>query len=142
MDMTTTNEITSTNHYACVGSDGISLVVWGLGATPEAARADAREQETDGEDVDAMTIREVTADQAEAIRRGASLDALRALDLVTVETMPDHLRESHRAARNWGRYPANGAERTQVTREEAEEIVTDDADGYAHIIESSDAPSA
>jgi hypothetical protein len=57
-------------HYACVGSDGITLVVWGLGATPEAARAEAREQETDGEDVDAMTIHPVTARQVNEIQSG------------------------------------------------------------------------
>ena len=37
-------------------------------------------------------------------------------EIVTVETMPDHLRESHRAAGNWGRYPGNGAIRSQVMR--------------------------
>jgi hypothetical protein len=56
-------------------------------------------------------------------------------DLVTIEEMPEHLRESHRAAGNWGRYPLNGAKRRQVTREEAEEIVAADADGYDHIVD-------
>jgi hypothetical protein len=54
---------------------------------------------------------------------------------VIVETMPDHLRAAHRAAGNWGQYPANGAQRSQVPRDEAEEIVEADADGYDHIVE-------
>lgn len=41
---------------------------------------------------------------------------------VTIETMPDHLRASHRA------------ERRQVSPEEAEEIIEADEDGYAHIV--------
>jgi hypothetical protein len=56
--------------------------------------------------------------------------------LVVLETMPDHLRGSHRAARNWGTYPSNGAVRTRVTRDEAEEIVLADHDGYARIVEA------
>lgn len=56
-------------------------------------------------------------------------------DMVTVEEMPDDLRGSHRAAGNWGCWPHNGAERRLVTREEAEAIVSGDADGYAHIVE-------
>ena len=55
-------------------------------------------------------------------------------DAVIVETMPDHLRSSHRAARNWGVYPVNGAERRVVSREEADQIVADDADEYDHIV--------
>lgn len=35
----------------------------------------------------------------------------RATELVTVEWMPEHLRSSHEAAGNWGRWPANGAVR-------------------------------
>ena len=53
---------------------------------------------------------------------------------VVVETMPEYLRESHRAAGNWGRYPANGAERHRVTRAEAEQIVEADTYGYARIV--------
>lgn len=56
-------------------------------------------------------------------------------DMVTIEEMPQHLRESHRAARNWGRYPHNGATRRKVSRAEAGEIVAADADEYAHIVE-------
>lgn len=55
-------------------------------------------------------------------------------DLVVLERMPDHLRGSHRAAGNWGRYPANGAERTVVSREWAEQTVEEDSDGYDHIV--------
>lgn len=58
-----------------------------------------------------------------------------ALDFVTVETMPDWCRASCRAARNWGQYPLNGAERSVVPREDAEEIIESDPDGYAHIVE-------
>jgi len=32
-------------------------------------------------------------------------------DLETVDWMPEHLRSSHEAAKNWGEYPYNGAER-------------------------------
>jgi len=55
--------------------------------------------------------------------------------LAIVETMPDHLRASHRAAGNWGVYPLNGAERSIRFREEAIEIVENDPDGYANIVE-------
>ena len=55
-------------------------------------------------------------------------------DMVTVETMPDYLRESHRAAGNWGEWPMNGARRNEMTREEAEEIIEADPDGYARIV--------
>lgn len=54
--------------------------------------------------------------------------------VVCVETMPEYLRESHRAAGNWGRYPGNGAERTWVSPSEASAIVAADADGYAHVV--------
>lgn len=54
--------------------------------------------------------------------------------LVTVETMPDYLRETHRAARNWGAYPHNGAVRDRYTLEDAEEIVASDPDSYARIV--------
>lgn len=55
--------------------------------------------------------------------------------LVIVETMPDHLRGSHRAAGNWGVYPHNGAERLIRFRDEAQELVDNDPDGYASIVE-------
>lgn len=57
---------------------------------------------------------------------------------VTIETMPEHLRESHRAANNWGVYPHNGAERSIVSRDDAAEIVAADEDEYDHIV--GDAP--
>lgn len=56
-------------------------------------------------------------------------------EIVTIEEMPDCWRDTHREARNWGQYPLNGAERREVTREEAEEIIAADEDGYAHIVE-------
>jgi hypothetical protein len=56
-------------------------------------------------------------------------------NLVTIEEMPDHYRGSHRAAGNWGRYPANGATRREVSADEAEAIIESDPDGYAHIVE-------
>lgn len=55
-------------------------------------------------------------------------------DKVLVETMPDYLRATHRNAGNWGVYPHNGAVRRFVDREEAEEIVISDSDGYDHIV--------
>ena len=57
---------------------------------------------------------------------------------VIVETMPEHLRSSHRAAGNWGVYPLNGAIRERLDLGEAEEIVETDEDGYAHIIEGTE----
>lgn len=53
---------------------------------------------------------------------------------VLIETMPAHLRASHRAARNWGVYPHNGAERRRVPLEEAEEICDPE---YDHIVDGS-----
>jgi hypothetical protein len=47
-----------------------------------------------------------------------------------VETMPEHLRSSHRAARNWGAYPANGAERSIV----GECDLPDPDDEYDHVV--------
>ena len=54
--------------------------------------------------------------------------------LFIVETMPEHLRGSHRAARNWGVYPHNGAIRETLAYEDALEIVEADPDGYAWIV--------
>lgn len=54
--------------------------------------------------------------------------------MVEVEIMPEHLRESHRAARNWGRYPYNGAQRMLVTQDEAEQLIEEDDDGYNHLV--------
>lgn len=55
--------------------------------------------------------------------------------MITIEVMPDCWRESHKAARNWGIYPYNGAERIKVSEEEAQDIIANDPDGYAHIVE-------
>jgi len=55
-------------------------------------------------------------------------------DAVIVETMPAHLRSSHRAAGNWGQYPHNGAERKIMSRYEAGELVAADGDEYDHIV--------
>jgi hypothetical protein len=57
---------------------------------------------------------------------------------VIVETMPEHLRSSHRAAGNWGSYPVNGATRERLDLDEAEEIVEADEDGYDHIVEGTE----
>ena len=40
-------------------------------------------------------------------------------DLVVLETMPEHLRASHEAARNRGEYPHNGAQRVIMDRANA-----------------------
>jgi hypothetical protein len=55
-------------------------------------------------------------------------------DRVVVEVMPDYLRDSHRAAGNWGNYPLNGAERLVMQRSEAEALCESDADEYNHIV--------
>lgn len=52
---------------------------------------------------------------------------------VVVETMPDHHRGSHRAARNWGQYPANGAVRRIMSRAAAEAMLGDEPE-YDHIV--------
>jgi glutathione S-transferase len=52
-------------------------------------------------------------------------------DPVVIERMPDHLRGSHRAARNWGSYPHNGAERVIVERSDTEQWCYD-AEKDAH----------
>lgn len=54
---------------------------------------------------------------------------------VVVETMPDHLRGSHRAAGNFGSYPHNGAERKIMARSDAYLVIENDPDGYAHIVD-------
>lgn len=54
--------------------------------------------------------------------------------IVIVETMPAHLQESHRAARNWGVYPHNGAVRTEMSYEEARDVIATDPSGYAHVV--------
>jgi hypothetical protein len=56
------------------------------------------------------------------------------VDLVLLETMPDQHRASHEAAGQWGHYPANGAIRRIVPREEAEQLIAEDEDGYDHIV--------
>jgi hypothetical protein len=55
-------------------------------------------------------------------------------DLVVLESMPEQHRASHRAARNFGVYPANGAERYVMPRVEAEEVVESDEDGYDRVV--------
>jgi hypothetical protein len=54
---------------------------------------------------------------------------------VLVEYMPDEHKASHRAAGNWGTWPYNGAVRERMKREDADEIVQADEDGYARIID-------
>ena len=56
---------------------------------------------------------------------------------VLIETMPEELRASHRAARNWGEYPHNGAERRRVPLDEAKEIEEADPE-YDHIVPGSE----
>ena len=54
-------------------------------------------------------------------------------DTVIVEFMPDHLRASHAAAGNAGRYPYNGAVRIRCERSCADLIVEADPD-WARIV--------
>ncbi len=62
------------------------------------------------------------------------VESILAAGLVLVETMPEHLKESHRVAGNWGTHPSNGSERRWVSPQEAEEIIEEDSDGYAKIV--------
>lgn len=48
--------------------------------------------------------------------------------MVTVEWMPEHLRASHEAAGNSGRYPANGARRIAVSRSCANAMIEHDGE--------------
>lgn len=50
--------------------------------------------------------------------------------LLLIETMPAHLVASHKAARNFGSFPANGAERSLV--DAADTYLTDN--GYDHVV--------
>ena len=56
--------------------------------------------------------------------------------MVTIEVMPDQHRQSHRNAGNWGQFPLNGALRFRTTRQQADEIIESDPDGYAHLVKS------
>lgn len=56
-------------------------------------------------------------------------------ETVLVEVMPHEYRESHRAARNMGTYPHNGAIRIRCERSCAEAVL-DDAGDWARIIET------
>lgn len=51
-------------------------------------------------------------------------------ETVLVEVMPDYLRASHRAARNWGCWPHNGAMRIRVHEECALMLERSDPDRY------------
>jgi len=53
--------------------------------------------------------------------------------LLLIETMPSHLVASHKAARNFGSFPANGAERLIVDAADVDTYL--DADnGYDHVV--------
>lgn len=68
-----------------------------------------------------------------SIEAEIELTALESVDdPVVVEQMPTQHRSSHEAAGNWGVYPANGATRTVMSREAAEELCEDD--DYDHIV--------
>lgn len=74
-------------------------------AAVEAAEAFAEEnnEADDDEDSDAYIERKRAEERVEGY--------------ILIERMPDHLRESHRKAGNWGDYPHNGAERVLVHRD-------------------------
>lgn len=55
-------------------------------------------------------------------------------DYVVFEYMPECHRSSHRAAGNWGRFPANGSERVLRLRADAEQAAADDSDHYDTIV--------
>jgi len=57
--------------------------------------------------------------------------------LVVVETMPRHLRASHEAAGNRGRWPHNGARREVLPLAEAREVVHFDPE-WSEILEDED----
>lgn len=59
---------------------------------------------------------------------------------VVLEEMPEHQRRAARAKMRdgaratWGVFPANGATRRRVSREEAERLIDADAEGYTHVV--------
>lgn len=64
-------------------------------------------------------------------------------EMVVVEYMPECLRESHRAARNSGVYPHNGAVRVACCRQCAEELLAlDGEDEWSEIVQRSPAQYA
>jgi hypothetical protein len=54
-------------------------------------------------------------------------------DTVAIDWMPESLRESHRAARNSGRYPHNGALRLRVNSDCAEMLEESDPDWTSRV---------
>ena len=59
-------------HYATIGTDGTRPVIWGLGASPEASEADAREQYCDqhmdlGFNEEGMLTIPITEEQAQRV---------------------------------------------------------------------------
>lgn len=57
--------------WAAIGSDGIRLVVWGMGETAEAALAEAREGILEAGSVEVeLVTREISAGDVEAIKAG------------------------------------------------------------------------
>ncbi len=106
----------------------------------EAVLSPPWEQTTDGSDTllcwsAYSTQEECDADQIGAHAPWIARRSREPTDLVTIEEMPDQHRSSHRAAGNWGVYPINGATRREVSRDEADEIIESDPDGYAHIVD-------
>ena len=65
-------------NYAAIGTDGIRPVVWGVGDSPDAAEAEAREGVGGVEAPDApLAVVEITADQRREIDAGqVSTEAL------------------------------------------------------------------
>lgn len=57
--------------YAAIGTDGMRPVVWGVGESEQAAREDACLcDELTHDDLDALTLRPITDEQAVRIQRG------------------------------------------------------------------------
>jgi hypothetical protein len=73
------------------------------------------------------------SDERDEIALTAPVEGELPEDAVIVETMPAHLRESHRRAGNWGRYPLNGAKRWIMSRADAEALLGNEPE-YGHIL--------
>ncbi len=69
---TTSNALNGSTGYAAVGSDGMRLVVWGIGDTAKEARADAVDSVAQGMGGAAVALEcyEITADQAAVVESG------------------------------------------------------------------------
>jgi hypothetical protein len=120
---------------ACIGWEGLCSEA---GVDPELGLGDDWENVACevAATVEPMQDEEVSGTEEYALRMAQEYRELLS-NTVLLQTMPDHLRASHRAAGNWGFYPHNGAVRVRMAPTDALMGVWDDPDGYATIVPGS-----